>query len=319
MKKIVIRRLQGKDIEKLQTLYSNHLYHRGAYQVRLSITKPRIWAKTVSKRLYIQYVFDIPLRLLGLETLVCATAEANNEEIIGTAVARRQHPFSKSWQLGPVVVHSKYRGLGIATSMINLIFEQLKAKKTKELTLIVNSYSIAKRLYKKLGFKSVGQFYITYGRIQDLPFRQGMFGRRNVSIHVKEILARTPYEDFISFWFKKIISTILRVCFTEFPRSSTLVVFNKDKVIGFLKVDNSKFSGVSIVEEIFLHSDFQKKGDIEEVLKGLFESLKNIGIEKVVFQVLRNSIDPVFLRDILLELNMRRVTTYDIMSKKLSL
>ena len=317
MEKIIIRRLKGKDIEKIPTLYSKHLYHHGAYQVRLSLTKPSTWAKTVCKRLYIQYIFDTPLRVLGLETLICATAEINNGEIIGTAVARRKHPLAKTWRLGPVVVHDEYRGLGIATRMINLIFEQLKARKTKELILIVNKYSIAKRLFKTLGFKSLGQLYVTYSRIQDLSVLQHTSRTRNLEIHVKEISTRIPYENFVSFLFKKMVSTFLCTFFKEFPRSDTLLVFEKDKLIGFLKVDNSKFPGVSIVEEILLHPDFQEKSVIEEVIKELFKTLKKMGIKKIVFQVIINSIDPVFLRDILLKFNMRRVTTYDIMSRVL--
>lgn len=316
MEKIIIRRIQGKDIEKLQTLYSKHLYHRGSYQVRLSITKPHFWAKTVCKRLYIQYIFDIPLRLLGMETLVCATAEADNGEIVGSAVARRQHPFAKTWRLGSVVVHAEYRGLGIATRMVNFIFEQLKAKKAKELTLIVNTYSTAKILYKKLGFRSLEKFYVTYGRIQYLPVLQ-CTSRKNVDIYVKKISTRAPYESFRNFCFKKMVSTFLRVFFKEFPHSESLIIFEKDKVIGFLKVDNSKFIGVSIIEEVLLHPDFQEKGVIKEILKSLFETLKKMMVKKIVFQIIVNSIDPVFLRNILLELKMRRVTTYDIMSRAL--
>ena len=316
MTDVNIRRLQGNDIKNLPTLYSKHLYRRGAYQVRLSITKPNAWAKTVCNRLYLEYIFNKPLCILGMETFVCAIAETNNGEIVGTAVARRQTPFAKAWNLGLVVTHTEYRGRGISTRMINFLFGHLEARKAKELTLIVNKYSAAKGLYKKLGFTSLGQLYITYGNIPCLSIRQSFPRKKLTDISVKMISTRIPNQSFINFWFRKALFAFPSIFFKEFPRIDTFAVFRSGKLIGFIRVDNSKFSDTSIVEELNLQPGFQDKGVIKEAFEALFKALERRGVKKIVFQVIRNSMDRVDLRDILLELNLRRVTTYNIMLKE---
>lgn len=311
-----IRRLQGNDIKKLPALYSKHLYQRGAYQVRLSITEPNAWARTVCNRLYLEYVFNKPLRILELETFVCAIAEKRNGEIVGTAVARRGTPFAKVWNLGLVVVHTEYRGRGISTRMMNFVFKCLEERKAEELTLKVNKYSVARKLYKKVGFKSLGDIYVTYANMRDIAIRNLLDREKSMDISVKITYTRMPRQSFINFWFKRAVFTLLSTFFKELPRIDIFAVFRSGKLMGFVKVDNSKFSSTSIVQEIDLRPDFQDEGDIKHALEALFKALESMGTQKVVFQVVRNLIDSAFLRDILLEFNMQRVTTYSILSKK---
>lgn len=313
MKRVTIRQLKGSDIEKIPTLYSNHL-NPSSWEVKFSFTEPDAWAEQSCRRLYMQHIFDAPLRILGLETLVCAVAEANNGDIVGTAVARREYPLAKTWRLGLVVVRADYRRQRIANRMINFVFDRLKGKKAKELTLIVNRASGARRLYEGVGFQSRGQFDITYGYIQDLTIRQLSRQRRFADIRVKKINTQMPNEKFIGFWFKRIVSAFLSVIFKEFPRiCECMCVIKEGRVIGFFKVDNSNFKGTCIVEEIDLHHVFQEKRVLGEVLKAFFEAFRSTRVEKVVFKVVRNSIDQLLLRDILSKMGLRMVRVYDIM------
>ena len=309
---IVIRKLHANDLNKLLALWSKHLFSPGTYEVSLSFTTPDAWAQKDCKRLYIQYMFDKPLSILGLETYVCAVAQADDGEIVGTVIARRKHPLAKTWQLGMVVVHASFRHLGIATHMISSVMSHLRKKKAKEVTLWVERESVPARLYEKMGFEYLGPLFVTFGYIKDLLIEtEQCFQRRNAEVHLKKVPARPSVE-----WFEKIVSVFLSIFFREFPRKETFVVISEGKAVGYVKVDNSKFRSTGIVEEIHLHPEFRRKSFIKVVLKAIFKILRDAGIEKVVFRVAETSIDRSLLRNILLELNLRSARVWYIMSKK---
>jgi ribosomal protein S18 acetylase RimI-like enzyme len=313
MKNVTIRQLKGSDIEKIPTLYSNHL-NPPSWEVKLSFVEPDAWAEQDCRRLYIQHILDMPLRPFGLETLVCAVAETNDGEIIGTAAARRQHPLAKTWNLGLVVVHTDYRRQGIARRMINFIFDKLETKKAKELTLIVHITSGARRLYERLGFKSRSKFDIIYGYIKDLTIKQRRNERKFANMHAEIIDTQMPNERFIGFWIKRIISAFLPIIFKNFPNlCECMCLINGGRVIGFFKIDTSKFKGTCIVEEIYLNSVFHEKRVLGDILKTFFAAFNSRRVEKIVFKVIRNSIDQLLLRDILLKMGLKMVRTYDFM------
>lgn len=65
------------------------------------------------------------------------------------------------YQLGGVYVHPNYRGLGIATRMTAALAGELAEK--RGLTLFVKqSNTAAKKLYRRTGFETVGEYRITY-------------------------------------------------------------------------------------------------------------------------------------------------------------
>lgn len=313
MEKVTIRQLKGSDIEKIPPLYSNHL-NPPSWEVKHSFIEPDAWAEQDCRRLYIQHILDKPLRPLGLETLVCAVAETNNGEIIGTAAARREHPLAKTWNLGLVVVHADYRRQGIARRMINLIFDRLATKKAKELTLIVHTASGARRVYEKLGFRSRSKFDITYGYIKDLTIKERSSKRTFTNIHVEQINAKMPNENIVGHWIKRIVSAFLSVIFKDFPNlCECMCIIKGGNVMGFFKVDTSKFESTCIVEEIDLNNVLQEKPVLRGILEAFFGAFRSAGIEKIVFKVVKNSIDQLFLRDILLKMGLRMVRVYDYM------
>lgn len=314
--KIIIRRLYGNDLNELPALYSRHLYNPDSFEVSLSFTDPVAWAQKVCRRLYIQYVFDKPLSVLGLETCVCAVAQTKDGNIIGTVVARRKYPSAETWRIGNVVVHANYRRLGIATRMMSFVISHLKRKRAKEAWLIVESNSVARRLYEKIGFKYSGSLFVSYGHTQDLTIERSS-QRSGAHLHVRRISSRPPNEDFLRFWFERIVSVFLCFFFKELPRIETFALMREGKMIGFLKVDNSKFRSTAIVREIYLHPEFRERNVIKEAVTAVLEILRSSGIEKVLFQVFRTSIDRLLLRNILLELNLRTARVYNFMSKEL--
>ena len=318
MAKINIRKLHANDLSELPALWSKHLMGPGAYEVDLSFTTPDAWAQKVSKRLYIQYIFDRPLSILGLETYVCAVAQVENGEIVGTIVARRMHPFAKTWELADVVVHTNYRRLGIATYMMNFVMNHLKKKKAKLITLTVERGTVAKGLYEKFDFKCSESFFILYRNLRNLSYRIERHPfRRDPKICFKKISGRPFTEDFLSFWFKKIASTILSVFFREFPQAKIFAAIKEGKAIGYVKVDCSKFEKTGIVEEIHLHPEFRGKSFTKEYLKAVAEILQNVGMQEVIFRVIKTSIDRSLLRNILLELNLTVAREFYILLKDL--
>ena len=320
MTEIVVRRLVAGDLEKLPALYSNHLYHSGAYQVSLALTTPTAWADKTSKRLFVQYVLDAPLRMLGLETLVGAVAHTDSGEIVGTVIARRKHPLEKKWEVGLVVVHTNYRRSGIATRMTKFVMDQLEQKKAREVTLTVEKDTVAKGLYEKFGFKCSESLFVLYKNLQNVShgIERTPPRMKAPTMHFKKISGISSSEDFFGFLLKKTTSTFISVLFSKIPHTETYAAIKNGKVIGYVKVDCSKFKRTGIIEEAYLQPKFHRKSLIKEMLKAILEILFAIGIEKVVFLVIKTSIDRSLLRTTLQELGLKKVREWYIMLKNFS-
>lgn len=141
MTNIMIRRLNTDDLEDLLKLLAVHT----------NMTDKR---KTgFRRRLLLSRISSKPFGFVREDIFTGAIAQADEEQIIGTAFARR-FPFGKSWVIGPVVVHSNHRSSGIATSMMNFTVELLKRKKAEHAILSVETRNIgARRFFERSGFK----------------------------------------------------------------------------------------------------------------------------------------------------------------------
>ncbi len=96
------------------------------------------------------------------DIFIGSLAETNDEQIIGTVLARR-FPFGKSWIIGPVVVHPNHRSSGIATNMMNFTVEHLKSKKANRAILSVETRNIkARRFFERSGFEYLASVFIDH-------------------------------------------------------------------------------------------------------------------------------------------------------------
>lgn len=132
----------------LSTLFKKHLFY-----MKQDKSVDRSSPQRVAKQLYFHYILNVALSFLGLDTFVSFVALTDDEKIIGTITARR-FPLGKSWVVGPVVCHQDFRHLGIATNLMNLVMEYLRAKKATSALLSTERNNIpGLRFFKKFGFK----------------------------------------------------------------------------------------------------------------------------------------------------------------------
>ena len=116
----------------------------------------------LTKHLHFHYILNVPLSLFGLDTFIGSVAQAGEENIVGAIIARR-FPLGKSWVIGPVVVHPKFRGSGIATRMMNFTVEHLRRKKAKWTVLSVETSNIqARRFFEKSDFEYLEPVFMNH-------------------------------------------------------------------------------------------------------------------------------------------------------------
>lgn len=177
---MITRELQIRDLDKIW---------------RLIIENLGIERHTVLVRL-IHFVFDIPLKSLGLDTILGSITQTHDGKIVGIIVARR-FPLAKKWVIGPVVVDRRYRSFGIGTGIMELTLRLLKHKKAEGALISVDNserHSAARRLFHKSGFRvlkhtftSSNQAY-AYARVMSLT--KSLYWRAQESLS-KEIELKT--------------------------------------------------------------------------------------------------------------------------------
>lgn len=133
----------------LPTLFKKHLFY-----LKQDRSVDRSSPQRVTKQLYFNYILNGALSFLGLDTFISYVALTDdNENIIGSITARR-FPLGRSWIVGPVVCHQDFRNLGIATYLMNLVMEYLRAKKATSVLLSTGRNNIpGLRFFRKFGFK----------------------------------------------------------------------------------------------------------------------------------------------------------------------
>ena len=142
------RNLHSNDLDMLSTLFKKHLFY-----MKQDKSVDRSSPQRVTKQLYFHYILNVALRFLGLDTFVSFVALTDDEDIIGTITARR-FPLAKSWIVGPVVCHRDFRHLGVATNLMNLVMDHLRAKKaTSALLSTERNNIVGLRFFRKFGFK----------------------------------------------------------------------------------------------------------------------------------------------------------------------
>ena len=185
MARIVVRKLHIDDLGKLLDLFSEHMFH---------IKPDRSTLQRLTKNIYFHYILNVPLSSLGLDTFIGLVAQAEDGNVVGAVIARR-FPLGKSWVIGPVVVHTDFRRMGIATRMMNLVIKRLREKKAKSAILSVERNNIrARRLFEKFGFKYLEPIFshhdrarnyvrriaLTYSLLHELPYEPTSLRERSI-------------------------------------------------------------------------------------------------------------------------------------------
>lgn len=138
---IKIRKPNLSDLKNVLTFYATHV---NVAQERKSGFR---------RRLLLSYIFSEPFSFLGKDTFTGSLAETKYGQVIGTILARR-FPFGKSWILGPIALHSDFRGSGLATHMMTFTVRLLKKKKARMAILSVQtSNTQARKFFEKSDFR----------------------------------------------------------------------------------------------------------------------------------------------------------------------
>ncbi len=142
---MIIRQFELRDLAGVKNLISEELH-----------AKPHRFLALLAHLAY-----DLPFKLLGLDTIVGSIANTNNGNIIGVIIAKR-FPLGKVWAIGPIVVNKPYRRAAIGKSMMELLLKILKDKKGK-LAMVSLGYterhSAARRFFTSFGFLHVKRVF----------------------------------------------------------------------------------------------------------------------------------------------------------------
>jgi len=154
---MIFRSLNANDLNKLAKLFRTHLFH-----LEQDKSVDRSSPERIVKRLYFNYILSIPLNFIGLNIFISFVAQRNDGEIIGSITARR-YPLARSWIVGPIVCHKKYRNQGIATNLMNLTLEYLKGKKAANVLVSTEKENEkGLRFFQRLGFKYINQVFLNH-------------------------------------------------------------------------------------------------------------------------------------------------------------
>lgn len=185
-KKPIIRNLRIRDLDKLRKLIVENL--------RVEDRKVHIYL--------IHFVFDLPFRYLGLDTIFCSIAQTYNEKIVGAIIARR-FPFVKVWVIGPVVVDKRYRGLGIGNSIMELTLKSLQDKKAGGALISVDNarhHLAARSFFRKFGFRYSKHIFTSskkaYGYARMVTLKKSLYSKTRENSSQKsgpEISQKTWY------------------------------------------------------------------------------------------------------------------------------
>lgn len=149
MARIIFRKLHINDFDKSLDLFNGNLFHINP------------------TTLYFHYILDVALSLFGSDTFIGSVAQTRERKIVGTIIARR-YPLGKSWVIGPVLVHSKFRNLGIGTHMMNSVMKRLREKKAKSVILSVERDNVAGRsFFEKFGFRYLEPVFTNHDRARN--------------------------------------------------------------------------------------------------------------------------------------------------------
>ena len=138
-RKMITRELQIRDLAKIQKLMMKNLW----------ITQYKVLASLI------HFVFNLPLKSLGLDTIFGSITQTHDGKIVGLIITRR-FPLAKIWVIGPIVVDRCYRGFGIGASIMELTLKLLQDKKAEGALISVDNsrrHSAARRLFQKFGFR----------------------------------------------------------------------------------------------------------------------------------------------------------------------
>lgn len=109
----------------------------------------------------VHFLFDIPLRSLGLDSITGSVAQTQEGNIVGVIFARRL-PISQNWVIGPLLVDLRYRGLGIGTRIMEHMIKSLRAKRGNWAIVTIDGarrHSNARKLFEGFSFKYLKHFF----------------------------------------------------------------------------------------------------------------------------------------------------------------
>lgn len=162
MARIVVRKLRMDDLGTLLDLFSEHMFH-----IKPDRSVDRSTPQRLTKRIHFHYILSVPLSLFGLDTFIGSVAQAGEGNIVGAIIARR-FPLGKSWGIGPVVVHTNFRRLDVATHMMNFVMKCLSEKKAKSALLSVERDNVLGRsFFEKFGFKYLEPIFSDHDRARN--------------------------------------------------------------------------------------------------------------------------------------------------------
>lgn len=95
--------------------------------------------------------------LIGVNTFVVLAK--NGDAPVGLAHALIRDLEKEQWGIRSVYLRKDFRGGGSGEKMMNLIINEIKRRKGKEVVLnVADTQKSAKKLYEKLGFKMLDRF-----------------------------------------------------------------------------------------------------------------------------------------------------------------
>lgn len=166
MAKINIRKLHVNDLNKLPTFFSEHLHFIEPNQSTDQKLRIKQLYSHYTKRLYFHYIPSILLNSLDFDIFDGSVAQYH-VNIVGVVIIRR-FPLGKSWVLGPIVVHTNFRRLGIATHLMNFAMKTLKEKKAKSVILPIERNNIqGRKFFEKFGFKYLEPTFSDHNRARN--------------------------------------------------------------------------------------------------------------------------------------------------------
>lgn len=169
---MITRESQIRDLNKIQKLLMKNLGIK-RYSVLACL---------------IHFIFDLPLKSLGLDTIFGSITQTHDGKIVGLIITRR-FPLAKMWVIGPVVVDGSYRGFGVGTSIMELTLKLLQDKKAEGALITVDNsrdHSTARRLFQKFGFRALKHVFTSsnqaYSHARMISLKKFLYSTKEESL-----------------------------------------------------------------------------------------------------------------------------------------
>jgi ribosomal protein S18 acetylase RimI-like enzyme len=156
-RKVILRSVKWEDLDDLLEMI-NSLVEEGA-----DITR----TKKVARAEEAEWLGRYLARIEKNEIINCAV-EVGGKVIGNSEIGKREEPMSHIGGFG-IAIKQGYRNIGIGAQIIQVLIEESKRTGLRILVLeVFDSNELAKRLYRKMGFKEAG-------RIQRGVYKNGKY------------------------------------------------------------------------------------------------------------------------------------------------